>query len=184
MSQIKRLLLFAGVLAVLCSGYVLMAPWQTPLPHNSWRHGGGELLGTSALWLFGIIYGRTLLKLLLRQGPLLERLLPEGSWENVSPWTKQLLGLLDKTHPYVGVSTVLLVFGHTVIEGINQANLLMQVVLALTVWQFGFGLFLFSRYQAVFVKKMKRYGYMAHAQLYTGVALGVCALFGHFLVKD
>jgi len=171
-------------MTLLCGVYVLIAPWQAPSPHNSWRHEGGELLGSIAIWLFVVIYGRTGLKILLRQGPVLDRLLPEGIWNTASPMAKTVLTFLNATHPYVGAATVLLVFGHALIEGWHQANLLMRVVLLLVTWQFGFGLFLLSHYQAVFVKKMKRYSYMAHSQLYTGIALGLCALFGHLLVSD
>jgi hypothetical protein len=171
-------------MAVFCGLYVLIAPPQAPLPHGSWREEGGELLGSAVVWLFVAIYGRTALKMLLRQGPVLERLLPEGTWGKASPQAKWLLSTLNKTHPFVGAATVLLVLGHALIEGVNQVNLLMLVVLVLALWQFGFGLFLLSHYQAVFVKKLKRYGYMIHAQLYTGIALGLCALFGHLLVTD
>lgn len=184
MAQIKRLLLFSAIMALFCGVYVLLAPWQQPLPEHSWRHEGGELLGSVAVWLFVLLYGRTALKVLLRQGPWLDRLLPEGAWGNAVPWTKALLSFLNKTHPYVGASTVLLICGHALIEGMNQANLLMLVVLFLVTWQFGFGLFLLSHYQAVFVNKMKRYSYMAHSQLYTGAALGICAMFGHLLITD
>jgi len=184
MPQIKRLLIFAALMAALCGVYVLFAPVQQPLPHNSWRHSGGELLGSAALWLFAIIYGRTALKLGLRQGPLLDRLLPEGIWNGALPWAKVLLSWLNRSHPYVGVATVLLVIGHTLVEGVHQVNPLMAVVLALALWQFGFGLFLLLRYQAVFVKHIKRYSYLAHSQLYSGVALGVCAAFGHLLIGD
>lgn len=184
MAQVKRLLIFAGIMAVLCGVYVLIAPRPAPLPHNTWRHESGEVVGSGALWLFAILYGRTGLKLGLREGPLLDRVLPEGAWDQASPRVHGLLSFLNRTHPYVGVATVLLVFCHALVAGWNQANLLMRVVLLLTLWQFGFGLFLLSRYQAVFVNKLKRYSYMAHSQLYTGVALGICALCGHLLVND
>ena len=184
MTQIKRLLIFTAIMTVFCGGYVLFAPWQRPLPDHTWRHEGGELLGSTVVWLFVVLYGRTTLKILLRQGPMLDRLLPEGIWNNALPGLKGVLPFLNKTHAYVGAAAVLLVFGHALIEGLQQANLLMQIVLALVVWQFGFGMFLLSRYQVVFVQKMKRYSYMAHSQLYTGIALGVCVLFGHVLFTD
>ena len=184
MTQIKRLLIFTAIMAVFCGGYVLFAPWQRPLPDHTWRHEGGELLGSTVVWLFVVLYGRTGLKILLRQGPLLDRLLPEGTWGSASPRVKGVLPFLNKTHPYVGVAAVLLVFGHALMEGLAQANLLMWIVLLLVLWQFGFGLFLLSRYQLVFVQKLKRYSYMAHSQLYTGIALGLCALFGHLLFTD
>ena len=184
MAKVKQLLIFTGILALLCGIYVLNAPPQTPLPHNTWRHEVGELLGSAAVWLFVVIYGRTALKILLRQGALLDRLLPEGAWDNSSPRAKKLLSFLNTTHPFVGVATVLLILCHALLGGLNQANLLMQVVLGLIIWQFGFGLFLLVRYQQVFVQKIKRYSYLVHSQLYTGIALGLFAMFGHLLIKD
>ncbi|MFW8602198.1 hypothetical protein ACOHYD_12060 [Desulfobacterota bacterium M19] len=136
------------------------------------------------MWLFTIIYGRTLLKLILRQGTIFDRLLPEGVWNTTAvPWARKLLRFLNKTHPYVGAAVIILIFGHAWLEGLNQANLLMKIIMALVIWQFAFGLFLLNRYQDVFVKKIKRYSYMAHSQLYTGIAIGICAAFGHLLVS-
>lgn len=184
MPNSKRLLLFTLLVALFCGGYVLVAPSQPPLPHTSWRHELGEAVGSVVLWLFAVIYGRTLLKIGLRQGPLLERLLPLPMGPQAVEKGKWLLPWLNKTHPYVGAATVLLIASHALLEGLNQANLLLQVILFLAAWQFAFGLFVISHYQAFFITKIKRYSYLAHSQLYTGVAIGLCALFGHLLVQD
>ncbi len=184
MPNIKPLLLFTLAMALFCGGYVLVAPMGNPLPHDSWRHEIGEAVGSLVLWLFAIIYGRTLLKLLLRQGPLLERLLPLPMGKQAVEQGKWLLPWLNKSHPYVGAATVLLIAGHALLEGLNQANLLMELILILITWQFACGLFVISHYQAIFIKQLKRYSYLAHSQLYTGVAIGLCALFGHLLVQD
>lgn len=168
-----------------CGAYVLIAPRPGALPEESFRHEVGESVGVILAWIFGVIYGRTLLKIILRQGPLLERLLPEGiSDKPVRLAGNSLLRFLDRSHPYVGVIAVLLVFGHALLMGLTQANLLLQAIVALALWQFFFGLFLLRRYQTVFMKNLKRYGYLAHSQLYTGISIGVFALFGHLLVGD
>lgn len=184
MPNVKRLLLFALVMTLFCGGYVLFAPSPPHLPQHTWRHELGEVVGSGVAWLLALIYGRTLLKIFLRQGPLLDRVLPLPLGNQVVEKGRGLLPFLNKTHPYVGVGSVLLIAGHALLEGLHQANLLLLLVLLLVGWQFGFGLFILSRYQAVFINKVKRYGYLAHSQLYTGVAIGLCALFGHLLVQD
>ncbi len=69
MPNIKRLFLFALVLTLFCGGYVLLAPGQTAVPHESWRLELGEVLGSVAVWLLVILYGRTLLKKIQLPGP-------------------------------------------------------------------------------------------------------------------
>lgn len=184
MPNLKRLLLFTVLLALLAGSYLLHAPSQTPLPSGSWRHAPGELAGMGVATLLGIIYGRTLLKILLRQGPLLTRLLPLPGGPRMVEKGRWLLPFLNKSHPYVGVATVLLILCHVSLEGLEQANLLLRAVLFLIAWQFAFGLFLLSRYQDIFVNRLKRYGYLAHSQLYSGIAIGLCAFLGHLLIQD
>lgn len=184
MPNSKRLLLFTLTMALFCGGYVLVAPMQNPPPHDSWRHEVGEVVGSAVLWLLAIIYGRTMLKLLLRQGPLLARLLPLPMGNQAVEKGKWLLPWLNKSHPYVGAATVLLIAGHALLAGLNQANLLMDLILFLILWQFACGLFVIGHYQAIFIQQLKRYSYLAHSQLYTGVAIALCALFGHLLVRD
>jgi len=183
MNKVKKILIFSLILSAFCIVYLIIAPQQIPHSHHSWRHEFGGALGSGVLWLFAFIYGRTLLKLLLRQGPVMERLLPEGTWKDAAlPWARKALRFLNQTHPFLGAAVVILIMGHAWLEGPNQVNLLMKVIIILALWQFAFGLFLLNRYQVIFVKKMKKYGYMAHSQLYTGVAIGICAIFGHLLV--
>ncbi len=178
----KKLLIFTTILVIISGGYVIFAPVQAPISLKSWRSDIGELAGGILSWLFVIIYGRTLLKLLVKNGSLMERILPDPTLIDSKSLLKKAIYFLNKTHPYIGASAVVMVFLHALLEGLNQANFLMDAIIVLALWQFCFGVFLLSRYQAVFIRKMKRYGYMAHSQLYTGIAIGVFALFGHILV--
>ncbi len=184
MPNIKRLFLFALVLTLFCGGYVLLAPGQTAVPHESWRHELGEVLGSVAVWLLVILYGRTLLKIFLRQPALLERLLPHNVRARVAALGQRLMPGLNTTHPAAGAIAVLLIGGHAFLEGVQQANLLLLGTLLLLVWQLTFGLFLLSRHHAISGGRIKKFSYLAHAQLYTGIAIGICALFGHLLLQD
>lgn len=182
MKKPKRLIIFAAVLSLLAGGYVLFAAPAShqDLPH--WRKELGEFAGGTLGWAFAIIYGRTMLKIILRKGPLLQRVLPESSRGEITSYGKKLLSFLNTTHPYLGIISVVLLFSHAYLVGLDQANALLKTIFILALWQFCFGLFLLSRYQIVFLNKAKRYGYMAHSQLYTGIAIGILALFGHLLV--
>jgi hypothetical protein len=54
----------------------------------------------------------------------------------------------------------------------------LEMLLFLLVWQGMFGLFLVIRFP---VASLKRYGYLVHAQLFSGIMIGVFAGFGHLL---
>jgi len=180
--NLKGLLLFTFFLIIISAIYVLITPKTAGQPDGSWRHEIGEFAGAILGWLLAIIYGRTLLKLIVKKGPIMARFLPDPNIERSKSFFKKVIVFLNKTHPYVGAGAIVMIFAHAFLEGIGQANMLMQSILLIGIWQFGFGIFLLRRYQMVFLKKMKPYGYMAHSQLYTGAALGIFALFGHLLV--
>ncbi len=184
MPNIKRLFLFALVLTLFCGGYVLLAPGQTAVPHESWRHELGEVLGSVAIWLLVILYGRTLLKIFLRQPALLERVQPRRVSTQAMAMGQRLLPFLNTTHPYAGTLAALLIAGHAFLAGIPRANPLLLGALLLVFWQFSWGLFLISRHPAISGGTMRIFNYRAHAQLYTGIAIGICAFFGHLLLKD
>ncbi len=139
----------------------------------------GEGLGEMAIWAFGLIYGRTALKLAMRKGSIGARLLPDNVYETNLPLYKHLLAFLNKTHIYVGIAAIALVVLHVALLGLPLDILFFPIVLVLVVWQGIFGWFLSSRYSP---SQLRRASYMVHAQLVTGVMIGVFAYFGHLLV--
>ena len=139
----------------------------------------GEGLGEIALWAFVIIYGRTLLKLIMGRGGFGERILPDYVYESSLPLYKKVLPFLNRTHIYVGIAAVALVILHIALVGLPLDILFFPVVLVLVIWQGLFGLFLTSRYSP---RQLKKVSYLVHAQLITGVMIGVFAYFGHVLV--
>ena len=58
-------------------------------------------------------------------------------------------------------------------------NYFLEMVLFLLLWQGTFGLFLVARFPTA---SLKHYGYLVHAQLFSGVMMGIFAAFGHLLV--
>lgn len=59
--------------------------------------------------------------------------------------------------------------------------LFFPAVLVLVIWQALFGVFITWTYSP---KELKRFSYLVHAQLFTGVMIGVFSYFGHLLIDD
>lgn len=137
----------------------------------------GEGLGSLGLYAMVIIYGRSLLKIILNEGTLLQRFIPV--YHNISiTMSKRLLTFLNRYHKHVGSAAVGLLLGHTLLVDTAKWNPFLILLLALIVWQGIFGLFLVIRFPAA---SLKRYGYLVHAQLFSGVMIGMFAAFGHLL---
>ncbi len=141
----------------------------------------GEGFGEVGLWALLFIYARTLLKLVIGKGALVKRILPDYSPPATASIFQQLLGLLDRTHIYVGIATVAIILLHIALMGVPMKILFFPVVLALVVWQGLFGMFLTWRYSP---KELKRFSYLVHAQFLTGIMIGIFAYFGHLLIDD
>jgi hypothetical protein len=127
------------------------------------------------------IYFRTLIKLLLSKGPIAKRILPEYSPPiDPKPFDK-LIHFLDRTHVYFGVSAVAIILLHIVLMGIPIHILFFPAVLVLIIWQGLFGMFISWRHTP---EELKKFSCLVHAQLFTGVMIGVFAYFGHILIDD
>jgi hypothetical protein len=141
----------------------------------------GEGFGEAGLWGLLFIYCRTLLKLILGKGAIAKRLLPDYTPDLSVPLFNRVLGWLDKTHVYVGIAVVAVILLHISMMGMPMHILFFPIVLALVIWQGVFGLFLSWRYSP---RELKKFVYLVHAQLFTGIMLGVFAWFGHLLIDD
>jgi len=126
-----------------------------------------------------IIYGRSVLKLIINDRNFLQRIIPYGYFDFSLSISRKLLSFLNRSHKHVGATAIVLMAGHALLMGAVRWNPFLILVLLLLAWQGFFGLFLVIR---VPINPLKRYGYLAHAQLFTGVMVGVFAIFGHLLV--
>lgn len=162
--------------------YLYLSLGRTPLPEaEGFRKELGEWLGGAGGYALGLIYGRSLLKLAVNGGSLLQRFIP-GDYQALSASLGQrLLTLLNRTHKHVGAAAVGLLLSHALLTGTARWNLFLEMLLVLLVWQGLFGLFLVVRFPPA---SLKRYGYLVHAQLFSGVMIGIFAGFGHLLVGD
>ena len=138
-----------------------------------------EIFGTGGLWTLAIIYGRSILKILLNKGELLQRLIPEEHYNKSRSLSFQILAFLNRTHKYAGAFALVFLSTHSLLMGLNHWNLFLMLVLVILAWQGLFGIFLVVKFA---LSSLKRYGYLVHAQLFTGVMIAVFAAFGHLLV--
>ena len=139
----------------------------------------GEGFGELGLWALCIIYARTLLKIVMGKGSIAKRVLPDYSPPAAASYFHHLLGFLNRTHVYVGIAAVAVILLHIALMGVPMKILFFPAVLALVIWQGLFGLFLTWRYSP---KELKKLSYLVHAQLFTGIMIGVFSYFGHLLI--
>lgn len=141
----------------------------------------GEGVGTLSMWALGFIYLRTVLKLVMGRGAMSKRLLPEYTPPPQASLLKKFIVTLDRTHVHVGIASVAIILLHIALMGAPMTNLFFWAVLALVIWQAVFGMFLRWRTAPRDIKKLS---YSVHAQLVTGVMLGIFAFFGHLLIDQ
>ena len=161
-------------------GYVLVSHPPSP-QRETFLTEAGEGVGEVALWIFVFIYARTAIKLIMGKGPLARRLVPDYSAPASTSNLAYLLVYLDRTHIYFGAAAIALVLVHIALMGLRVDILFFPIVLALVLWQGLFGMFLAWRRTP---RDLRKLSYFVHAQLVTGVAIGVFAYFGHLLIDD
>lgn len=180
---LKKVLVFTIAVSIISIGYYLYALFRyAPVEESeTFLSEVGESFGEIGLWLLLFIYARTLIKLLLGKGPIAKRVLPEYSPPiDPKPFNK-LIYFLDRTHIYFGVSAVAIILLHIALMGIPLHILFFPAVLVLVIWQGVFGMFISWRYTP---KELKKFSYLVHAQLFTGIMIGIFAFLGHLLIDD
>ena len=180
---LKRIIIFTIVIATLSIGYYFYALFLYPPIEESetFLSELGESFGEVGLWVLLFIYLRTLIKLLLGKGPVSKRILPEYSPQIDPFFFSKIIHFLDRTHIYFGISAVAIIILHISLMGIPMHILFFPAVLILVIWQGLFGMFISWRYTP---KELKRFSYLVHAQLFTGIMIGIFAYLGHMLIDD
>lgn len=179
--SIKGILIYTTIILFISVVYYVYAYTQHPPSpeRETFLSEMGEGFGEAGLWALLFIYARTVLKLMLGKGALAKRILPDYSPPTAASIFQQLLSFLDRTHVYVGIATVAIILLHITLMGLPMEILFFPAVLGLVVWQGLFGLFLTWRYSP---KELKKFSYLVHAQLFTGIMIGIFAYFGHLLI--
>lgn len=180
---LKRILVFTAAIFIISIAYYIYALSVYPPVEESetFLSEVGESFGEIGLWLLLFIYFRTLIKLLLGKGPIAKRILPEYSPPIDPKLFNKLIHFLDRTHVYFGVSAVAIILLHIVLVGMPMHILFFPAVLVLIIWQGLFGMLISWRHTP---EELKKFSYLVHAQLFTGIMIGVFAYFGHILIDD
>jgi hypothetical protein len=180
-TSLQKLLLYTGLVAGSSVAYYIYAFIQMPkaTEHETFLSELGEGVGELAMWALIFIYFRTALKLVMGKGPISRRLLPEYTAPPAASVLKKMMVWLDRTHVHVGIASTALIILHVVLMGSPLSNLFFPAVLALVAWQAMFGFFL--RWRSA-PKEVRKLSFSVHAQLLTGVMMGIFAYFGHLLV--
>jgi hypothetical protein len=181
--SLNRFLVYTGAVLILSAGYfsymyLLHPPSQE---RETFLSEMGEGIGEVTLWVFVFIYLRTAIKLIVGKGPLSRRLLPGYSAPASMNFLQRVVVYLDRSHIYFGMAAVALALVHIAFMGLHAEILFFPAVLALVLWQGLFGMFLSWRSAP---RDLRKWSYYVHAQLFTGVAIGVFAYFGHLLIDS
>ena len=87
--------------------------------------------------------------------------------------------MLKTTHVFVSIAAIAVILLHIAMIGLHAEILFFPAVLALVLWQAGFGFFLTWRFSP---QDLKKASHFVHAQFLTGIMLGIFSLFGHHLI--
>ena len=179
----KKILFFTATIILISIGYYIYAILVYPpsAEQETFLTELGEGFGEISLWLLVFIYSRTALKLFLGKGPIAKRILPDYTSPIDASLFRKLMQFLDKTHVYFGIASVAFILIHVVLMGTPMTILFFPAVLALVAWQAIFGMFISWRYTP---KELKKASYLVHAQLFTGIMLGIFAYMGHVLIDN
>jgi hypothetical protein len=181
--SIKKLLVYTGLVVATSVAYFAYAFTQFPQPaqRETFLSELGEGIGELAMWALIFINLRTDLKLVLGKGVISRRLLPEYTAPPATSIFRKLVVWLDRTHVHVGIASIALILVHVVLIGSPLSNLFFLAVLALVALQTMFGFFL--RWRSA-PKDIKKLSFSVHAQLLTGIMMGLFAYFGLLLVDS
>lgn len=185
LKNILNILIYTLVISLVSVVYFIYAYSVYPVPEEreTFLVKIGEVFGMIGLTVLSFIYFRTFLKLMLGQGKLAQRLLPDYTSPINSSTLNRLMTWMNRTHIYFGIAAVAIILLHISMMGFSRYNhiLFFPALLALVIWQGIFGLFLTLRYTPA---ELKKFSLLVHAQFVTGIAIGVFAFFGHMLIDD
>ncbi|GJL74191.1 MAG TPA: hypothetical protein PKM20_06365 [Nitrosomonas sp.] len=183
--NIRHILIYAATVSLISLIYFIYAYSVHSIPEarETFLSEIGEGFGKAGLGLLAFIYFRTFMKLVLGQGKLAQRLLPDYVPPVNSSVLNRLLVWMNRTHVYFGIAAIALILLHISLMGFSRYShiLFFPALLTLVIWQGLFGLFLTWRYSPA---ELKKFSHVVHAQFVTGIAIGIFAFFGHILIDD
>jgi len=186
MSKDKLYKIIFITLAIILAGsytiYIQINGGYQYVENHSYLSELGEALGGLGYFLLILVYGRTLLKIIVRKGTLWQRLEPYNiDYSLLKNLFQKLLYILNKTHAYIGTLAIITIFLHCYFTASFLDNLLLRLVLIVLAWQGIFGAFLQFKFTP---GSLKRKSYLLHAQFISGVLILILAAFGHLLLEN
>jgi hypothetical protein len=174
---------FAVVFSLWYVGYVSSAGGVEHIKNRSLLRGIGKNLGSLGFIALALVYARSVLKIAIRQDSFWKRLQPLGIDEyfDVKKFSTKLFIVLNRTHAYLGVLAIVLIFLHCYLTGSYKDNLLLQIVLVLMALEGILGFMMKFRYSSV---ELKKKSYLIHRQFVIGMMILVFAAFGHLILGD
>ncbi len=123
------LITFALLVAVASAGYMLYLYSQggaTYIANKTDLSKFGKFIGNLGFFTLLFVYSRTVLKLILQQGSLMRRLNPVEEQLGIKSFMGSALKVLNKAHPYLGLTTIALIFlhGYLVLPSLDYIPLL------------------------------------------------------------
>ncbi|CAC9949798.1 hypothetical protein [uncultured Gammaproteobacteria bacterium] len=182
-NELRNFFIFTISIIVLSVGYYIYISFNYPpiAEHETFLSELGESIGEIGLWFIAFIYTRTVLKLILGKGTLSKRILPKYSPSIDASLFQGVIHFLDRTHIYFGAGLVVIILLHVALMGIPMHILFFPAVLLLVIWQGVFGLFISWRRTS---KQIKKFSYFVHAQLFSGIMIGVFSYLGHVFIDN
>lgn len=142
----------------------------------------GNMLGQLGFFALALVYGRSVLKLLIGQASFWKRLEPINlEILDLKKYSVKILVVLNKTHSYLGVLAIALIFLHCYLIGSYQDNLLLQLVLVLMAVEGVSGFAIKLKYAPA---QLRQKSYLVHRQFTIGVMILILAGLGHLILGD
>ncbi|MFA5993323.1 MAG: hypothetical protein WC823_00015 [Parcubacteria group bacterium] len=140
----------------------------------------GKTLGSVGFFALALVYARSVLKIIVRTDAFWKRLVPfDADNFNAKKISTKILIFLNKTHTYLGVLAITLIFLHCYLTGSYLDNLLLQIVLVLLAVEGISGFILKLKYTPA---ELKQKSYLIHHQFLIGIMLVVLTIFGHLIL--
>jgi hypothetical protein len=140
----------------------------------------GNTLGVVGFFALALVYARSVLKIIVHMDTFWKKLEPLNLEHiDVRKISTKILILLDRTHTYLGVLAIALIFVHCYLTGSYLDNLLLQIVLVLLSVEGISGFILKLKYTPA---ELKQKSYLIHRQFLIGIILVILTIFGHLIL--
>lgn len=177
------LIVFTIITLIFSLGYVEYISLRGGLEYVKTRTALGKFgntLGVIGFFALTLAYARSVLKIIVRTDTFWKRLEPLHPEQfEVKKISTKILIFLNKTHSYLGVLAIALIFMHCYLTGSYLDNLLLQIVLVLLAVEGISGFVLKLKYTTT---ELRQKSFLIHHQFLIGIMLVILAILGHLIL--